>query len=80
MGILSAIIIGAVLIAVTGYNPLDAYKALFYGGFVKNWHVSILNATPLMFTGLSVAFAFKAGLFNIGAEGQYYVGAMAATF
>lgn len=80
VGIVSAIIIGAILMAVTGYNPFVAYKALFYGGFVKNWHVSILNATPLIFTGLSIAFAFKAGLFNIGAEGQYYVGAMAATF
>lgn len=80
VGILSAIIIGAVLIAITGYNLFAAYRAMFYGGFVKNWHVSILNATPLMFTGLSVAFAFKVGLFNIGAEGQYYVGAMAAIF
>ena len=79
-GIVAAIIIGAVLMAVTGYNPFEAYRALFYGGFVKSWHVSVLNATPLIFTGLSVAFAFKAGLFNIGAEGQYYVGAMAATF
>ena len=40
----------------------------------------MLNAAPLIFTGLSVAFAFKAGLFNIGAEGQYYIGAMAATY
>jgi len=80
VGIISAIIIGAILMAATGYNPFIAYKALFYGGFVKNWHVSILNATPLIFTGLSIAFAFKAGLFNIGAEGQYYVGAMVATF
>lgn len=79
-GIVAAIIIGAVLMAVTGYNPFEAYKALFYGGFVRSWHLSVLNATPLIFTGLSVAFAFKAGLFNIGAEGQYYVGAMAATF
>ncbi len=79
-GIVAAIIIGAILMAVTGYNPFQAYRALFYGGFVRNWHVSLLNATPLIFTGLSIAFAFKAGLFNIGAEGQYYVGAMAATF
>jgi len=42
--------------------------------------VAVLNATPLIFTGLSVALAFQAGLFNIGAEGQYYVGAMAALF
>jgi simple sugar transport system permease protein len=79
-GILIAIVIGAVIMALTGYDPIAAYRALFYGGFVKNWHVSILNAAPLIFTGLSVAFAFKAGLFNIGAEGQYYVGAMVAAF
>jgi len=80
IGILAAIVIGAIIMLFTGYNPLQAYRALFYGGFVKNWHVSILNASPLIFTGLSVAFAFNAGLFNIGAEGQYYVGAMVATF
>jgi len=79
-GILIAVIIGAIIMALSGYNPFTSYAALFYGGFVKNWNVSILNASPLIFTGLSVAFAFKAGLFNIGAEGQYYLGAMAATF
>jgi simple sugar transport system permease protein len=79
-GIFIAILIGAVIMAFTGYNPLIAYRALFYGGFVRNWHISLLNASPLIFTGLSVAFAFKAGLFNIGAEGQYYVGAMVAAF
>ena len=77
-GIGIAIVIGGVVMAATGYNPFRAYGALFYGGFIKNWHVSILNACPLIFTGLSVAFAFKAGLFNIGAEGQFYVGAMVA--
>jgi len=80
VGIIAAILIGAIIMVLTGYNPVRAYKALFYGGFVKNWSISVLNATPLLFTGLSVAFAFKAGLFNIGAEGQYYVGAMVATF
>ena len=80
IGILAAIIIGAAIMLLTGYNPLTAYRALFYGAFVRNWHVSILNASPLIFTGLSVAFAFNAGLFNIGAEGQYYVGAVVATF
>lgn len=80
IGIITAIVIGAIIMSLTGYNPIKAYKALFYGGFVKNWSISVLNATPLMFTGLSIAFAFKAGLFNIGAEGQYYIGAMVATF
>ncbi len=80
IGIAAAIIIGALIMTLTGYNAIKAYKALFYGGFIKNWSISILNATPLIFTGLSIAFAFKAGLFNIGAEGQYYVGAMVAAF
>ncbi|MDC7127225.1 MAG: ABC transporter permease [Spirochaetales bacterium] len=80
IGIAVAIIIGAIIMLITGYNPIVAYKALFYGGFVKNWHISILNAVPLIFTGLSVAFAFQAGLFNIGAEGQFYIGSMVATW
>ncbi len=79
IGVAAALIIGGIAMAASGYNPVIAYKALFYGGFVKNWSVSVLNAAPLIFTGLSVAFAFKAGLFNIGAEGQYYVGAVVAT-
>lgn len=80
LGIAAAIVIGGVLMYATGYDALEAYRALFYGGLVRNWHISVLNAAPLIFTALSVAFAFKAGLFNIGAEGQYYLGAMAATW
>ena len=79
-GFFSALIVGMIIMLATGYNPIESYAALFYGGLVKNWSVSVLNATPLIFTGLSIAFAFQAGLFNIGAEGQYYVGAMVATF
>lgn len=80
IGIVSAILLGAIIMLITGYDPIVAYKALFYGGFVKNWHISILNAVPLIFTGLSIAFAFQAGLFNIGAEGQFYIGSMVATW
>jgi len=80
IGIVAAVIFGAIILLVTGYNPAEAFKALFYGGFIKNWHVAVLNATPLIFTGLSIAFAFNAGLFNIGAEGQYYIGVMLATW
>lgn len=80
LGVVAAIIIGGVLMLFTGYDPIQAYGALFFGGLVRNWHISVLNAAPLIFTALSVAFAFKAGLFNIGAEGQYYFGAMAATW
>ncbi len=80
VGISAAIVLGALIMAGTGYDPIKGLGALFYGGLIKNWHISVLNATPLIFTGLAVAFAFNAGLFNIGAEGQYYVGAMAAVW
>ena len=80
IGIFVAILFGAIIMLLAKYDPIKAYKALFYGGFYKNWHVSVLNAVPLIFTGLSIAIAFQAGLFNIGAEGQYYVGALMAAF
>ena len=79
-GFIIAMVVGFLVIWFSGFNPLSSYAALLYGGFVKNWSISVLNATPLIFTGLSVAFAFRAGLFNIGAEGQYYVSAIVATF
>lgn len=80
LGIGSAFILGALVMLATGYDPLASYGALFYGGLVRNWHISVLNATPLIFTGLAIALAFKAGLFNIGAEGQYFMGVMVATW
>jgi simple sugar transport system permease protein len=80
LGIGCALAIGAIIMIATGYDPISSYSALFYGGLVKNWNVAILNAVPLLFTGLAIAFAFKGGLFNIGAEGQYYAGVMAATW
>ena len=79
-GIACALAIGAVIMLATGYDPIASYAALFYGGLVRNWNVAVLNAVPLLFTGLAVAFAFRGGLFNIGAEGQYYGGGMAATW
>jgi simple sugar transport system permease protein len=79
-GLCLALLIGAAIMAVTGYDPISSYSALFYGGLVRNWYVSVLNATPLVFTALAVAIAFHGGLFNIGAEGQYYVGVMVATW
>jgi len=80
VGIAVALVIGAIIMALTGYDPVKAYEALFYGGLVKNWHVSVLNAVPLIFTGLAITFAFQGGLFNIGAEGQYYIGVIVSTW
>ncbi len=80
IGIFVSFIIGGIIMLISGYDPFEAYGALFYGAFYKNWSTSIINATPLIFTGLAIAFAFQANLFNIGAEGQYYLGAMVATY
>jgi general nucleoside transport system permease protein len=72
---------GAVLMAATGNNPLEGYLFLFRGGTMNIERVgnSLATATPLIFTGLSVAFAFRTGLFNIGGAGQMLIGGLCAT-
>lgn len=66
------------------HYPFNAYVNLFGGAFgapdLSTTSVTIGQAVPLVFTGLAVAFAFRGGLFNIGAEGQLYAGAIAATW
>ncbi len=76
--VLLALVIGAILLAISGANPLDAYSALVEGSFgsMKAFGRTLAKATPLIFSGLAVAFAFKAGLFNIGAQGQLLFGAL----
>jgi simple sugar transport system permease protein len=78
--VLLALVIGAILLAVSGANPFEAYAALFKGSFgsMKAFGRTLEKATPLIFSGLAVAFAFKAGLFNIGAQGQLLFGALVA--
>jgi simple sugar transport system permease protein len=76
LSVLLALIVGAVIVLFTGNNPLEAYSQLFQGAFSGSYNISetLVAAIPLMLTGLSVAFAFRAGLFNIGAEGQLFMG------
>lgn len=78
IAIVLSFIIGTFFILWTGNNPLVAYGALFGGslGDIPKIGQTLLKTTPLIFTGLSVAFAFRTGLFNIGAEGQYVMGAL----
>lgn len=73
-------VVGAVVLSIAGYNPVEAYAAMFRGIFSKPKYMAqvVIKSTPLILTGLSVAFAFKTGLFNIGAEGQYIIGSVAA--
>ena len=82
LAILISLAIGAVIILATGNNPLAAYSALFSGAFGSPTAIgrTLVNTTPLIFTGLAVAVAFRAGLFNIGGEGQFYIGAVTAAW
>ncbi|EGO63615.1 ABC transporter permease [Acetonema longum] len=79
--ILLGLAAGALFMMLAGHDPLSGYKFLFRGGLMNLERVgnTLATATPLIFTGLSVAFAFKTGLFNIGAAGQMLFGGFCAT-
>jgi len=78
--LLLGLAIGALLMVVFGYNPVKAYRAMFYGAlFTKGGLAeSVSFSIPLMLSGLTFAISARAGLFNIGAEGQIYMGALGA--
>lgn len=82
VAILLGLFFGAVIMVVGGYDPILAYVSLFQKVFGKwsDFGETIRSITPLLLTGLSVAFAFRTGLFNIGAEGQFIMGMTGATF
>ncbi|MBI3165967.1 MAG: ABC transporter permease [Chloroflexi bacterium] len=105
LAVLSGLILGAIVILVSGENPLVAYGALFEGSFgnpldlieglqvyfatgetkellraIYPFTESLVTATPYLFAGLSVALGFRCGLFNIGAEGQFFIGALCSAF
>ena len=73
-------VVAAILLAAAGYDPIASFTALFEGVFSKPKYISntIIKAAPIILTGISVAFAFKTGMFNIGAEGQYVAGTVCA--
>ncbi len=87
---LIAFLAAGLIVLLTGHNPISTYKAVFSGTGLQwlfPWisassrssasfelQQTLLIATPLLLTGLAVAFAFRAGLFNIGGQGQYTVG------
>ncbi len=79
--IVAALAVVAVLIGLAGINPIDAYAALVNGslGSLNGISETLVRATPLMLIGLGIAVAFRAGMWNIGAEGQLLLGAIGAT-
>jgi ABC-type uncharacterized transport system permease subunit len=94
--VLLAFFVGGLVVLVTGHNPFSTYRAIFDGTGLNwffpwissddrtvaalNLQQTLIAATPLMLTGLAVAFAFRCGLFNIGGQGQYLVGTFAAVW
>lgn len=81
LGLLTGILICLGLASIAGESPLHIADVLFKSAFGSSYDfgLTLFYSTSLIFTGLSVAIAFHAGLFNIGAEGQLLIGAMAAT-
>jgi general nucleoside transport system permease protein len=75
-----AFVIAGLVLLVTGHDPIETYRQLFDAAFVQPGAIgqTLISATPLAFTGLAAAAAFRMRLFNIGAEGQLYVGAICA--
>jgi general nucleoside transport system permease protein len=81
VAVLFGLLAGAVLMAVTGHNPITGYSYLFEGGLKNPERIgnTLATATPLIFSGLAVAFAFRTGLFNIGVAGQLLFGGFCAS-
>jgi len=80
LAIAIALLAGAVVLALSGANPIPAYEALFAGAFGGRRELAetLVMATPLILGGLAFAVAARAGLFNIGIEGQMVVGGLCA--
>jgi len=78
----ASLILGAILLIVSGVNPVATYAAMFRGAFGSwyNFTETLVKATPLMLTGLGVAIAFQMRFWNIGAEGQLTLGGVAAAW
>ncbi|HKU59421.1 MAG TPA: ABC transporter permease [Gaiellaceae bacterium] len=76
--LLVALCIAGLVLVATGHNPFSSYRRLFDAAFLSNGALdqTLIAATPLAFTGLAAGAAFRMRIFNIGAEGQLYMGAI----
>jgi len=90
-----AFVMGGLVVLATGHNPLLAYRDIFNGAGLNwifhpttdvantaayNLSQTLLQTTTLILTGLAVAFAFRCGMFNIGGQGQYFMGIIVANW
>ncbi len=79
IGILLAFLVGGLLVVIAGGHPVPAFRSMFSGAFGSNFSIGelLVTATPLLLIGLGLALAFRGRVYNIGAEGQLFVGALA---
>jgi ABC-type uncharacterized transport system permease subunit len=82
IAVVAAFIVGGIIVLIIGDNPFETYRLLIGNSFgsLRDIGYMLFYATPLIFTGLAVAVAFRCGLLNIGAEGQLYVAAFATAW
>ena len=81
ISIILGLVAGGILMLFIGSNPIEGYSYLLQGALKNLERIgnTLATATPLIFTGFSVAFAFRTGLFNIGASGQMLIGGLLAS-
>ena len=81
IAVIFGLLAGGILMLLIGSNPIEGYSFLFQGALknIERIGNTLATATPLIFAGLSVAFAFRTGLFNIGTSGQMLIGGLFAT-
>jgi general nucleoside transport system permease protein len=82
LAVLSALGVGAIILLISGHDPVQAYAVMWEGifGNQRNFTEVLVKATPLIFTGIAVAVAYSGGVWNIGGEGQFYLGAIGAAY
>ena len=82
LAVLASFLVGGVFLLILNINPIEAYSALVQGAFGSQrlFATTLVKSVPLIFTGLAVTLAYRGGVFNIGAEGQLYMGAIAAAY
>src|SRR5207237_8760583 len=82
IAVIAAFIVGGIIVLIIGDSPIQTYRLLIGSAF--SWPdgigYTLFYATPLIFTGLAVAVAFRCGLWNIGGDGQLYIGAFATAW
>lgn len=82
LAVLTALVFGALFLRLSGFDPLAVYEGMWRGAFGDAYGLSetLVKAIPIALCALGIAVAFRMNLWNIGAEGQLYAGAMAATW